>query len=404
MGTRYNGDKNMVMRGQVYTLIAILIAVPLFMFISFYVTTSQTIKFGGMEKVVADQEHQLMDNIEDDFTRAVTISGKRAILAGINEIIRNGEYLTNASAVLEELMLNGTLEGNYSFLMADNVLSDWIDKIVLIPTGFDTSVNYDNLDVENYDGLRLNAVINLIARVSDKMNLSEISIDNRMNILISMNGLEDPIFPMNTLGLLERTIRIYSYNFYAKRVVSGSSYNNCSGNVTFDSSTPDPTKILVVSNASGITGYRGIVGEAGATPLVSCYIVGAVNAIEKIGDTINQTGYETVYLDSATGAVWSLPIREGIENGYYYYGNGPDMLQRLEGNLSRSSSDGFETFVIIPDLQGIGMQIKHSQTRISYLYFSGQTINGYQVRGLPDWFKIDTEHAGIYNLTDLLVS
>jgi len=397
------GGEDMVMKAQAYSMIAVLIAVPLFLFISFYITTSQTIRFGSMERVVADQERELMNGIEDDFERAVVISGKRAVLSAINEIINEGEYLINASAALQELMLNGTLYGNYSFILAYNTLNDWKEKILDVPSGFDVSIAYQNPRIENHDGINIKAITNLSAVVSDKMELSEIQISGNKAVLVSMIGLEDPIFPMNTLGLIERTINEYPYDFYADILVTGNALGNCSGNVSFDKGSPDGGDILVTENASGVSGFAGVVAESSDLPDLSCYIVGAAGAVAAINETIAGTEYESVYLDQKTGAVWSLPINEGIQNGYYYSSSGPDMLQRIEGNLS-GGGNGMESFVILPELQAVGMEVKQEDSMIDYLYFSGQSINGYQVRGLPDWFRIDAANAERYGLAALLVS
>ncbi len=394
----------MVMKAQIYSLIVVLIVIPLFMFISLYIRSAQTIKSGGLEKIVADQEYLMMKNIEDDFSRAVEISGKRAILAAINDVINRGAYLENSTLSITEMMINGTLHGNLSFIMIDNTLDEWKNNILEISTEFYTYLSCHDLVIENHNGIKIKATVNMSINVSDNLNISEISKNIRKDILVSFDGFEDPLFPMETLGFLERKIDIYPYTFYAKKIVTGTSSGNCSGPVTFDNTTADPEKILVTYDASGISGYMGVIAETGGIPSASCYVIGATDAVSEISSVVNQTGYQTIYIDSVTSAAWSLPIKEGIENGYYYYSNGPTMLERLEGNFSGGNPNGTETFVIIPDLQALGMEIKDQQTRIAYLYFSSQSLNGQQVRGLPEWFRIDSEHADNYNLTELLMS
>ena len=44
-------------KGQAYSLIVLVITRPLFLFVSYYITAAQTLKFGLSEKIVADQEN-----------------------------------------------------------------------------------------------------------------------------------------------------------------------------------------------------------------------------------------------------------------------------------------------------------------------------------------------------------
>ena len=389
------------MKAQFYSLITVLIVAPLMMYILFYITASQTIGYSGAEKVVADQIQQVERNIERDFGRAVGISCRRALLAASSNIITEGRYVNSSADILLELMLNGTLGGNESFYMINNTLENWKSAMLDIETGFETILDYDNLQIENHDGLNVKAAVNLSVSVSDKLGIAGVDRGVKKTVLVSVKDINDPIFPLNTQGYIKRSIREYPYPYYAVKIVKGNSSGSCSGVVSFDPEATDSEKILVTRNASGISGFRGVVGETDDAPDVSCYIIGASGAVELINQTIMHSNYTQIYLDSNTSGVWSLPINEGIANGYYYKENGPDMLMRLEGNLS-PSVNGFQTFVSIPELETQGVPVRETQTRVAYLYFSDQIYNGQRVRGLPDWFRIDAEHAAIYNLTELL--
>ncbi len=417
MGTCKVGNKGMDMRmlkrflcggfqrGQVYSLIAVLIAIPLFLFIVFYMTTSQTIKSGITEKIIADQLHQTEKIMEKDFSNAIGISGKRATLAATNKVVIDGIPLASGTADsgLRELILNGSLDGNESLIMVDNTIEDWRNRILNIDTGFDIYLNYSNLQIENHNGFNLKVTVNLEVNVSDSSGTARIDKALEKEILVSMEDLEDPIFALNTGGFVSRIIKKYPYPYYANKTVIGTgSSGNCSGIVSFDPGSPDSSKILVVNNASTASGsWRGVVGELTNPPSgISCYIIGATGAINKINYSVQQSNYSYIYLDTLTTSVWSLPIKEGIEQGHYYPGDGPNFLERLEGNLS-SSANSFETFVNIPQLQAAGIPIKEDQISVAHLYFQSQIINGVSVRGLPDWFRINIAYATKYNLNEL---
>lgn len=388
------------MKAQMYSLITLVLVIPLLLFIIFFIPKSQDIKTDIMKKIIADQEHQIAKNIEEDFERAVKISGRRALLTAINRIVINGEYLDNASLRLKELVLNGSLYGTPQTLMQNNTLEDWKKRILSINTGFYTSVNYSNLEIKNYDGFNLEFSAELTLNISHPFNLSRIDKTLKKDVLISVLGLEDPFFPLNTNGYVKRTVRRYEYPFYAKKIVSGVSSGNCSGMVSFDKDSPDPDRILVTYDGGGVTGFRGVVAETSNIPGTSCYIIGASNAVALINQTIQKSGYSIIHLDNLTASVWSIPLLAGIENERYYPSPGPNFLQRMEGDFSSSpDGKGIESFVTPSE----GIYLKNNQTRTDYLYFDNSTHLGcYKARWvMEDWIRMNEEEISRYNLTGL---
>jgi len=399
-------NSNRIRRGQVYSLVAILMAVPILFFMTYYITSVQTLKFGTSERIISDQLKETERCIETDFVRAMEISGIRACLGATDYMIREGEPLDNASLRLEELILNGTIFGNQTYVMQDNAIDDWRTKIFSITPGFNLFLDYSNFSIQNYDGFNLIARVMLYINISDKLDTAKISKNIEKLIPIPLENIEDPIFPYNTGGVVPRSIIFYPYPYHAVKIVSGSvSQGNCSGNVSYNPADPAPgNKILVTQNASGVTGFLGVVGETPDLPGNSCYIVGAGNAVNITQSLLNQSGYPELYLDQNSNGVWSLPINDALEKGYYsHFENvsGPNLLQRLEGDLSESTN-GMETFVNIPDLQAWGIPVKTSQISLAYLYFRDETHTGTSVRGLPGWFRINSTYAARYNLTELM--
>ncbi len=398
--------KGSVRRGQVYSIIAVMIAIPILFFMTYYMESVQTLKFGASERVISDQLRETGRSIEDDFGRAVEISGIRACLGATDYMIREGEPLDNATQVLEELISDGTIFGNLTFVMFNNTLDDWRCDIYEMTPGFNLFVDHSGLYVGNHDGLNLMARVTLHLNISDKQETAKISKDVEKEVLVPVENIEDPIFPYHTNGVVPRSIRFFPYPYHAIRIAAGSqSSGNCTGNVTYDPSDPAPgNKILVTQNASGISGFAGVVGEFTDLPSTSCYVVGASGAVSLTQSLLNQSGWPELYLDQETRGEWSLPINDALEKGYYssFQGSsGPDLLKRLEGNLEETTN-GIETFVNIPELQGWGVPVKSGQISLAYIYFRDTTHAGTQVRGLPDWFRINSAYASRYNLTELM--
>jgi len=395
------------MRAQIYSLLAVVIMIPLTIYVAYYITSLQGIKSDITTRILADQMNEIVKNIQKDFIKAIEICGRRAVLAAANHVIKEGQPLDNASFRIKELMVNGTLYGNGTYIMINNTVEDWKERINITHMGFRKNFDSSEPIVENHDGFNLKALMKFVINVSDSLERMSVNREIDANITFSVTGMEDPIFPLNTGGRLGRIIKVYPYPYHAKKILTGiSGSGNCSGNFTFNVSDENPgEKILVIHNASGVSGFLGVIGETADLPSVSCYVVNTVNAIEVINSTYNESGYPELYIDSKSSAVWSLPVTEAIEYGYYTHfaagNNGPDIFLRLEGKLS-SSQQGIESFINLPELEELGIPVKTNQISIDYLYFSDENYIGYPVRGLPEWFRIDATHGSKYNLTELI--
>jgi hypothetical protein len=383
-----------------YSIIAILLSAPIFLFTAYYITASQTLKFGSEEKVIADQIHEVERSIEDDFIRGVEISGRRALIAAIDYIVTSGFFLDDSKFRIEELMTESTIYGNVSYVMQNNTLADWRSKILNVSTSFDSNLSYYDFSMES-DGFDVKFNIGLNVNVSHRNRDLAIKRNDTFQGIVSIENIEDPIMTIKTRGYVRRVFKKYPFSFYARKIVEGTGEESCIGNVTFDSSSMDNEKILVTYNGSEISGFRGVVAQTTDIPDVDCYVVGASDAVEKINQTINEINYTEIYLDNETNAVWSLPINFGLQGNYYYPGDGPNILNRLEGNLT-NTSNGIFTFVNTDELQQFGLEVKANQSVLDYIYFSNDTVGGYLVRGLPSWFRIDIYSAGKFNLTELL--
>ena len=395
-----------IRKGQIYSLMSVLIMIPLLLFMIFYLTYSQNASFDSFEKIISDQIHDVASDMENDFEKAIKISGKRALIAAANEVLVDGQPLSDSLSAVEELMLNGSLEGEKNILMHNNTLDEWQVKIRSVPSGFETNLSFSDMVIRDYNGFSIAVDINLYVYVGDRNGVAKIDRDIEKTVLVSLYGLEDVIFALNTNGFVPRKISFYPYEYFAKKVVTGTgALGECSGNVTFNSSDSEPSgKILVTNDASGVSGFAGVVSEGDAIPSVSCYIVEADDAIEDINNIILESGYDEIFLDETSLSAWSLPIKTALSNKNYFHfieESGPGIFDRLEENLS-DSRNAMETFVNVPELISAGISIKTGKTVVAYKYFSGQTINGDTVRGLPSWFRIDSESSAKYGLEGLM--
>jgi len=394
-----------VVRGQFYSIIAILITIPIVVFVSLFVA-SQGSDSGIYENIVADQIHQVDRSVENDFAKAMVTSGKRAMIAGDDYVVMNGRPVTNATSALAELMINGTIGGNESLLMMNNTIANWTSKILNVPVNFDVNITFADLQVSSHDSFEINVSAKLNVSVADELGIARIDKKGQpFETLISVEEAEDPVFSLKTNGSITRTIKISPYTYRAKKLVAGSlnSSGNCTGNVTFNK-TDCSNKILVAQNTTGISFscFSGFVIEQ-STNLSSssgCYVTGNSSAVGIVNQSVTATGYQKLYIDGNTRAAWHLPVRDEVDNKYYFAGEGPVFLKRLQADLN-STTNGMESFVNLPELQSYGIPIKENAISVDYIYFGRQDYIGYPVRGLQGWFRVNRTFADRYGLTEL---
>ncbi len=396
------------MKGQAYSVAVVLIAVPLLIFLTFYITATQTIKFGTSEKTLSDQIAHVERNVEADFQRVLGISGRRALLAGVNSIVTTGSYIKDAQAVLAELASNGSLGGDFNLIMYNNTLEHWRNKTFDAVAQYNREINFSGTAAENYDGFSINFTSTVSINLSDRLGIAGISRNVQKHNIVSVIDIEDPVHSLNTLGKLPRIIKKYPHPYLAVQAVKGTvAHGNCTGDVEFDAAKKDPGRILVTKeDPAGISGFMGVVSEqvGSGLPAVPCYILGAPEAVDRVNSTVLFGNFTEIYLDETTNYTWSLPISDAIENGYYVHfegDSGPDFIERLSGDLNGSQS-GIESFVNIPMLTNEGIPLKEGQTTVDYLYFPEKDNIGKKVRGLPEWFRMNETIAGRYNLSQLL--
>lgn len=361
-----------------------------------------------------------------DVDKSLKIITRRAISVAFSNVsVSEGgqppQPLDEANETLVELILDGTLEGSSEPLMENATFTYWINKMkeLSMLRGFDMNVNINLLEVKPYDYLNLLVKTELNISISDKQGVAEINRLVDVNSIVSLEGLEDPLYPLYTSGFGSNLIRKSPYIAnYTQLLLSGSGGNShVYGTTTNDAGNFDD-KILITYNASEITGLSnalGVISETDiVTPVSIPYLVNS-SALSLIQNDIN------VLLDGDGGYVWFIDnFIHDTENSYYHPSeSGPSYLDRLEGKFvtqdkyksQTNNTIGLESFVNKLDLYFTGISIVEEKTNIDYIYFSSNYPTSKKVKGLdlqdPDtYFRIDNEdgHQQVYNVTDLVTS
>lgn len=404
------------MKGLLYSIMAALIIIPIFGIIFFH---SQVGEKNIDISIRANELKYFVDSVEADLKRFIEITGKRALISAVSNITVSGIPLDDAQLRLSELIENGTLRGDPSPLVDTNNLNTWKEKVGTIASnsGFYLLLKDIEMNITQNDSFNILFEIKTLVNISDPNAKMGVLRNVTAKSFVSIEGIEDPIFPLNTLGRVFRIIRYYNFSNYTKDIVQGinASSTSISGNATIinssDLSTSNPNKILVTdiiadSKIAIISGFKGVVAEDSYVPggFSKPYITGAPNA-----RTLIREG-EKIFLDHVKTRVWNLQnLTLAIQNGYYRPSDeGASFLDRLEGRLKLSKYNyGLETFVYLPSLTNVSLGVDYTLSCIDYEYWNN--ITGYPVRNggydlVFNWFKIDSEdnHAIIYGVEELI--
>lgn len=352
------------------------------------------------ERIYIEMRIKNMNNMYDSLIRdagsTLDTSLRRAMSAAFSNVSSPpGIGLPKANETLKELVWDGTLDGVAEDLMENATFPYWIGKIeqVGVLKGFYINITLYTLEIKPYDSFNLLAEAKMDVNITDMQGVAALNRSTLVRKLVSIEGLEDPLYPLNTEGSMTNTIEMSPYiGNYTQLIFTGSDGGN---GYVYETTTNDTAnrvgKILVVDNyISAYDNARGIISENPInpvlTPISSPYVVktGALNLISE---------GVSVLLDGDNSTVWYIDnFKEHVENSYYQPSDeGPSYLDRLEGETGIQSKYSSQTNNNIGLESFIDKREISEKTNIDYLYFSSEP-DGNKVKGVSttsNWFRID---------------
>jgi len=212
-------------KGYFFTISTIILIIPLIYLVSFYSQFSQSPVDDTIARIRCDELHYLIEDLNRDMSRAVTIFGRRAAVYAIDYVVSNGTPLADyeftctslcpvdcntfffenngSSAAIAELVLCGTLNGNPITYMQNHTLPRWIDMMINYSKSRNFILDIDIYDVKVVprDAWHFSIIIYLKIRIKDRYGLCSyaeriVSVMSNTSII----GLEDPLYALNTQG------------------------------------------------------------------------------------------------------------------------------------------------------------------------------------------------------------
>jgi hypothetical protein len=361
-----------------------------------------------------------------DFAKAVDIITGRAMAAAIGHVITTGEPLDDAVLRLKELIQNGTLNQTVEPLMENSTLPDWVEKMVEVAElkGYNLTLDFEELEIRPWDSWRLKIQTKLWINLTDKFGIANLSRRFDVEQLVSIEGQEDPLYPLHTWGRAVNVFHRTPYEGnYTVRLVNGSGANWTYGKsfVCVDPAVVDeiPTKsekILVInfSISSDLANqFLGVISETDLPNDIEVpYLEYASGATVKIPNTTY------ILLNGEGDAAWYIEnLKEHITNALYGPSSyGASFLDRLEGKLLVQDKYatlspnviGLESFVDKDYLATLELVVRVNQTNIDYLYFNTTDLWGWRIKGIDVAIRIDNEtslgttHHIVYGVLELV--
>ncbi len=366
------------------------------------------------ERINIEMRIKSLNNMYDSLVRdagsTLDTGLRRAMNAAFNNVSAEGIPLSrNANDTLQELVLDGTFDGVAEDLMENATFPYWIERIeqVGVLKGFYINITLYTLEIRPYDSFNLLAEAQMDVNITDMQGVAALNRSTLVEKLVSVEGLEDPLYPLNTGGRMTNMIERSSYiGNYTQLLLTGSDYG-CTvicyeyGTVTNDTTFPNfQNKILVVDDADSVANLNSAKAVVSENPIT----VGiTIPYVVRSGAKNNVSDGMEVLVDvnpGVTGRVWYIEnFKEHVDNSYYQPSiTGASYLDRLEGEIeiqSKYSSQtnnmiGLESFIDKSEIPS-EIPVDADRTNIDYLYFSSGP-DGKQVKGVStgsNWFRID---------------
>jgi len=195
-------------RGVFYTLVAVL-----FIWI-LYLTFQAGMSFDMRERtqIVTERVESVdyfIGDLEKDIARGTYIATFRALLGIQQHITSTGKLLNDTQGNFEEVLVNGTIGGNYLSVMNGTELNIWIAKIQQEAKKIAVRFNYTINGVRLYQvnpwviGVDLNVTLN----IEDIGATASWKRDQIITSTLNITSFEDPLYAANTLGGVISTIQ-----------------------------------------------------------------------------------------------------------------------------------------------------------------------------------------------------
>ena len=416
-------------KGFVYSLFSVLVIVTIFsiMSISSNNDMGRDLKINIDEKLRTDELFYFKEGAKQDFERSSYISGKRAVIALVDEVLRDGNYTSGyADDVIENLAETGTYGNGTSTIMENSTITDWSGSISYLGQlhRISVSINVINTTIGFMDAFSLKLSNDVNVSVTGDIFGIQFNDSIYSENKIDIGAVEDPLISIESYGYLRQIIHECDtalYPYHAQKISDTGVFeyldvsNWTSGRLSLDIDDAEPeSKILVVSDIpsgpNNADDFLGVVsGNVSDDPTgLDNYIFGATSVVS------NLSGLSVSPIIIMTDdEVWSSYIYDEINLSCYFIDSlGPSFLDRLEGNLETTSrynltneTVGIASFITAVELPE---ELQNAYSSVDFKYFG--EVSGKKIKGVTEsevgtdlvlGFLLDADHVSLWGLSGL---
>ncbi|MFH1779538.1 MAG: hypothetical protein ABH803_00130 [Candidatus Micrarchaeota archaeon] len=209
-------------RGFFYSLIVVLLLAPIVFLVLTGSEFSSSSEKETKRKFVGQELANFASSVENDFPRALEISAKSAVVALVAEVVSGGSPASNATQALRSLLFNKTYEGVTSGLMGNNSLTEWIQRLNAKSRffGLTSNVSLGDLIISERNGFELLFNASLIVHLVNREEGINLSRTYWVLSVVSTEGIEDPLYALNSFGLVKRQVFVNTSPVFGPDAVS----------------------------------------------------------------------------------------------------------------------------------------------------------------------------------------
>ncbi|MEM5878885.1 MAG: hypothetical protein QXU74_00100 [Candidatus Aenigmatarchaeota archaeon] len=197
------------MRGIFFSLMIIFLMACLLMFLS---VQRSMLSFYSSQRAIENRIESMLNFYESviyDSRKSMEIMAQRAACSAINYVVTTGSPLHSSNESIAELILEGTINSEIQGLMEGSTTKDWEESIEYLGSlqGFGAEVNIKDLLIELEDSYHLSISYTILLDLYDDNVKTNLTKSSREKIIVSIENMEDPLYPLNTLGRIVNVIR-----------------------------------------------------------------------------------------------------------------------------------------------------------------------------------------------------
>jgi len=210
MGTSFIQNGDVEMKGLFFSLIILILTM---IFISFILLQKSLVSSYSKQIFVearVDGMLNFYNSILKDCEKAFKIIGRRALNAAINKVITTGIPLDCSNCTVYELIFNGTINGESQPLLQGLTLEDWKNKLKIIAAeqAFELNISFNKILIYPYDSFNIKIEYEINVYLHDLKINASLNKSKQKEVLIKIENLEDPIYPLKTYGRVVNVFRL----------------------------------------------------------------------------------------------------------------------------------------------------------------------------------------------------